>query len=395
MTAAVEVENVSRQFRLYHERYTTLKERLVHFGRQSYEPYWALRGVSVTVDKGETMGLIGANGSGKTTLLKVIAGILRPTDGRVRTRGRVAALLELGAGFHPDLTGRENVYMNASILGLTKKETDRHFDDMVAFAELEPFIDNQVKHYSSGMYVRLGFAVAVHVDPQILLVDEVLAVGDEAFQAKCLDRVRQFQKEGRTIVFVTHAVELVRSICHRAVALHHGEVISLGPPADAIRTYRDQVHGESHLEAAPTEERGSGEVRIIEVKLLDADGVERQIFHPGEVMEISLVIEARSPVDDPVVGVVIYDDRDVAIFGTNTARRGIDLGRLEGKARVRMRAPALPVLDGRCLVTLGVHSRDDRHVYHWREKVNAFRVVNGGPDIGRANFAMTLEVERL
>lgn len=395
MAPAVEIHNVSKRFRLYHERHHTLKERVVRLRRQNYEIYWALRDVSCEVESGETWGLIGANGSGKTTLLKIIAGILRPSSGWVRTRGRVAALLELGAGFHPDLTGRENIYMNASILGLSHREINRYFDDMVAFAELERFIDNQVKHYSSGMYVRLGFAVAVHVHPEILLVDEVLAVGDEAFQRKCLDRVRQFQKEGRTIVFVTHSVDLVRTYCRRALLLHQGGLVEEGLPDEVIRTYRHLVHGEAHIEAAPEEERGTGEIRIADVRFLDSDGVERQVFSPGEPLEVSVILDAQHPVEDAAVGIAIYDDRDVRLFGTNSSLRGIDLGRMNGKTNVRFLAPSLPVLDGKCQVTIGVHSADERHVYHWREKAYAFQVVNRGPDVGGTNFAMQIEVEKL
>src|SRR5438874_7865453 len=227
------------RFRLCHERPDSLKERVIHF-RVKAEELWALKHVSVDVAEGETLGLIGPNGSGKTTLLKIIAGILRPTEGRVTTRGRIAELLALAAGFHPELTGRENVYLNASILGLSRRETERRFDDIIAFAELEEFIDNQVKFYSSGMFVRLGFAVAVHVDPAVLLVDEVLAVGDEAFQRKCLDRVRQFQREGRTIVFVTHAVDLVRQICDEALMLDHGRIHVAGDPEEVVREFRRQ-----------------------------------------------------------------------------------------------------------------------------------------------------------
>jgi ABC-2 type transport system ATP-binding protein len=201
-----------------------------------------LRDVSLEIAHGETAGLIGPNGSGKTTLLKLIAGIIRPTMGRIETYGRIASLLELGAGFHPDLTGRENVYLNASILGLTRKETDKYFDAIVAFAELEQFIDMQVRHYSSGMYVRLGFAVAIHVDPQILIVDEVLAVGDEAFQKKCLDRIRRFQTEGRTIVFVTHAAGTVEDVCNRAYLLFRGDLAAQGDPDDVIKEYRRRVN---------------------------------------------------------------------------------------------------------------------------------------------------------
>src|SRR5918912_483663 len=226
---AIEIDGISKKFRRYRERPTSLKQRVTRFRVRS-EEFWALKDVDIAIPEGSTFGLIGPNGSGKTTLLKIVAGILRPTEGRVVTRGRIAALLELGAGFHPELTGRENVYLNGSILGLSRKEIDDRFDEIVAFAELEDFIDNQVKFYSSGMFVRLGFAVAVHVDPQILLIDEVLAVGDEGFQRKCLERIRQFQREGRTIVFVTHAADLVRRICDDAVVLNRGRIHARGEP---------------------------------------------------------------------------------------------------------------------------------------------------------------------
>ena len=242
---AVRVEGVAKKFRLYHERAYSLKERIVNFRRARYEEFWALKDVSLEIAHGETAGLVGPNGSGKSTLLKLTAGIIRPTAGRIETHGRIASLLELGAGFHPDLTGRENVYLNASILGLTRKETDRHFDEIVAFSELETFIDTQVRHYSSGMYIRLGFAVAIHVNPQILIVDEVLAVGDESFQKKCLDRIRQFQSEGRTIVFVTHALGTVEDVCNRAFLLYQGRLAHEGDPREVVGEYRRRVQAEA------------------------------------------------------------------------------------------------------------------------------------------------------
>ncbi|MEJ7720917.1 MAG: ABC transporter ATP-binding protein [Ilumatobacteraceae bacterium] len=210
---AVVVDNVSKTFRIATDPSDSLKERILRFRRTNYEEFAALRPLDLTIDQGETVGVLGHNGSGKSTLLKCIAGILTPTAGEVRVRGRLASLLELGAGFHHDLTGRENVYMNASFYGMSRRDVDAVFDDIVGFAELAQFIDEPVKHYSSGMYVRLGFAVAVNLDPDVLLVDEVLAVGDEVFQAKCISRIKQFQDEGRTIIFVTHDVETVRQIC--------------------------------------------------------------------------------------------------------------------------------------------------------------------------------------
>jgi len=229
---------VSKRFVIRKDK--ALKERIVNFGRSNRhkDDFWALSDVDFEITAGSTVGLVGANGSGKSTLLKVIGGILQPNKGVVEHRGTIAALLELGAGFHPDLTGRENVYLNGSILGLSRKQIDEHFDDIVDFSEIGEFIDTQVKFYSSGMYVRLAFAIAVHVDPDILLVDEVLAVGDEPFQRKCMDKIREFQAEGRTIVFVTHSTEQVLELCHRAIVLSHGRVVFDGkakPAIDALR----------------------------------------------------------------------------------------------------------------------------------------------------------------
>src|SRR6478672_3842844 len=234
----VKVAGASKRFVIRKEK--SLKERLVNLGRSNAhkDDFWALRDIDLEIYSGSTVGLIGPNGSGKSTLLKLIGGILQPTSGTVEHRGRLAALLELGAGFHPDLTGRENVFLNASILGLSRKQTTTFFDAIVAFSGIEPFIDTQVKFYSSGMYVRLAFAVSVHVDPDVLLVDEVLAVGDEPFQRKCMDRIRQFQHEGRTIVLVTHGLDAVADICDRAIVLEHGRIQVDGAPVDALRHLR-------------------------------------------------------------------------------------------------------------------------------------------------------------
>ena len=255
MPAAIEIRHVSKHFRLYHEHYSSLKERMIHFGRIPFEDFVALNDIELSIEEGTTVGILGHNGSGKSTLLKCVAGILQPNEGEIVTRGRLAALLELGAGFHPELTGRENIFMNASILGLSKRDITGVFDEIVAFAELEKFIDMQVRHYSSGMYIRLGFAVAVNVDPDILLVDEVLSVGDEAFQRKCVERVKKFQHEGRTILFVTHAADLVRRICDRGIVLDHGEMVADAPPGEAVRTFRETLQ---RLGPRRSDRRGRG-----------------------------------------------------------------------------------------------------------------------------------------
>ena len=395
MVLAIEVRDVSKRFRLYHEQFTSLKERMLHGGRVPYEDFYALKHVSLDIEEGQTFGLLGHNGSGKSTLLKCIAGIIQPTEGEIITRGRVASLLELGAGFQPEMSGRDNIYLNASLLGMSKKYVESKFDEIVAFAELEPFIDNQVKYYSSGMYVRLGFAVAVHVDPEILIVDEVLAVGDEAFQRKCLDRIRAFQADGRTIVFVTHAVDLLREICNRAFFIKQGHLEAQGQPAEVIRAFRESLHGAAHLEALPQEERGTYDVRMAEVRIFGEEGTERQIFSPGESLEIDVVLQTQKPIDDAAIGFAFYDDRDAMVFSTNTVLEQMSLGVIDGKTRVRFKVPAIPLLSGRYHLTIGVHSEDNQTAYHWREKAWAIRIVSTGAELGFVDFNAKIEVEPL
>ncbi|MGH2724448.1 MAG: ABC transporter ATP-binding protein [Actinomycetota bacterium] len=370
--AAIQVEGVSKRFRLYHERPSSVKERLLRFRRSRAEDFWALRDLAFEVEEGQTVGLLGPNGSGKTTLLKIIGGILRPTTGQVLTRGRIAALLELGAGFHPELTGRENVYLNASILGLSRKETDRHFEEIVAFAELDDFIDNQVKYYSSGMFVRLGFAVAVHVDPRILLVDEVLAVGDEAFQRKCIARVREFQREGRTIVFVTHAPQLVHQICDRAVMLERGRIKVAGEVAEVIKQFRLTM---LQRHTAFAREHVTGDITIEDVDLLDSKGQPVSVVSPGEPLTVRVSLRAHRPADDPHVSIAVFDNNEEFIYGTSTRRMGVELGRFEGKRRVSFELKQLPMVEGQYLVTIGVHNRDKSVAHDWHDMRYAFDVV--------------------
>lgn len=243
---AIDVQDVSKRFRLYRDKPGSLKELFTRFGRPQYEDFWAVRDVSLRIEEGTVHGLIGHNGCGKSSLLRMIAGIHSPTAGRVVTTGRISALLELGAGFHPELTGRENVYLNASILGLSRKQTDALFDRIVDFSGLAEFIDSPVKHYSSGMFVRLGFAVAVHVEPQILLIDEVIAVGDEEFQRRCLDHLVNLRAQGVTIVLVTHAMSIVRTMCDTATWMDHGRAIVTGAPDEVVSAY---IHGVNDREA--------------------------------------------------------------------------------------------------------------------------------------------------
>jgi ABC-2 type transport system ATP-binding protein len=389
----IEVEGISKRFRVFREKPTSVKQRLITAHARA-EDFWALRDVSLEVREGSTFGLIGHNGSGKTTLLKCVAGILRPTDGVIRQRGRLAALLELGAGFHPELTGRENVYLNASFLGLSRKETDGAYESIVAFAELEDFMDNQVKFFSSGMLVRLGFAVAVHVDPDVLLIDEVLAVGDEAFQAKCLDRVRQFQREGRTIVLVTHALDTVREICDRAAMLHHGRLHAIGAPDDVVREMRYVLLGVTDPGFVP--EEGTREAEIAEVLIVRANGAGDGPVLRDDPLTVQVDVRSNQPVDDLDVDIAVLDgSTNHPVFDARTSRAGLDLGRLDGKRRVRFRIEAFPYEPGKYWVTVGLSSRATGHLYHVQTQRYLFEVVDAPRVQERVDVPVAVEVEDL
>jgi ABC-2 type transport system ATP-binding protein len=397
VSAAIDIEGVSKAFRLYKEKYTSFKERAIHLGRIPYEEFWALRDVTLDVEAGQTLGLIGRNGSGKSTLLKCIGGILQPTEGRIVTVGRLAALLELGAGFHPDLTGRENVYLNASILGMKQREIDRRFDEIVAFAELEQFIDNQVKHYSSGMYVRLGFAVAINMDPDILLVDEVLAVGDEAFQRKCLDKVRAFQKEGRTIVVVSHSVDQVRQICDRAACLDYGNLVAYGEPGEVIRVFREHLMptAASDVEPEPGDPARSspiwGKVRVTGVAIEYPASGDRPYLQPDEPMRLVISYEATEPLPGVIFGVAFYAPDGREVFGTNTLIMGHDLGVIDGTGQVVYEFERVPLLDGTYAVSIGVHNEGGMN-YDWLEQQHHFEVMNPGRQTGIVSIPTDVSV---
>ena len=367
MTAAIEIEHVSKVFRLFREKPSSLKARLIS-SRSRAEDFWALRDVSFEIREGESLGLIGHNGSGKTTLLKVIAGIIRPTEGVVRSRGRLAALLELGAGFHPELTGRENVYLNASFLGLTRRDTDRVYDDIVDFAEIADFMDNQVKFYSSGMLVRLGFAVAVHVDPEILLIDEVLAVGDEAFQAKCLSRIREFQRDGRTIVLVTHALDTVSQVCDRAVMLEHGTLYASGNPRDVVREMRYALLSDDPSFVA---EEGTREVELAGVSLIREDGTTERPVRLGEDLTIQIDARANQSVHDLVASFQVLDS---ANLGVVEGREPI--GSIAGKKRIRFVLRDLSLVPGRYFVTVGLEAGESGRLLHVQTQRYWFEVVD-------------------
>jgi ABC-2 type transport system ATP-binding protein len=383
----IRVVDVSKRFTIRKDK--SLKERIVNFRRsqQHREDFWALRDVNVEVGSGQTLGLIGANGSGKSTLLKLIGGILTPSSGYVERRGRLAALLELGAGFHGDLTGRENVYLNASILGLSRAQIDRYFDDIVAFSGIEPFIDTQVKFYSSGMYVRLAFAVAVHVDPEILLVDEVLAVGDEPFQRKCLDRIKQFQHEGRTIILVTHSLEQVRQLCDRVVLLESGEVAVDGTALDAVRHFREATAEQDHVEQAAQEHL----VTIHEPRVVDEFGRPCSAIDSGAHLVIEYDLEADQEVSDWCAGAAITDASGLVIYGTNTALQELNLAPLRGRRTIRFLFDRLPLTEGQYFVSVAVcptYGVD----YHRIDRAVSFQVRHPSRDQGVVVLSPKIEV---
>jgi len=412
MSAAIEIVGVSKHFRLYAERYNSLKERAIHLGRIPYRDFWALEDINLEIEEGETVGLLGHNGSGKSTLLKCIAGIIRPSSGEIRIRGRLAALLELGAGFHPELTGRENVYLNASLLGLGRRDIEARFDDIVGFAELEEHIDQQVKYYSSGMYVRLGFAVAINMEPDILLVDEVLAVGDELFQRKCLARIRQFQREGRTIVFVTHGPDMVRQICNRVAVLHEGKTVAWGDPAAAVRTYREHLlkraavsEEAAQLVTAMTESEGIGEasetvagpaldnrVSITSVSFEDPQ-LGSELVAAGGPMSVRIRYRASDRVEDIVGVVAVYDGGGQMLFMWRSDYMGGPSGPIEaGEGEFCFRFDSVPLVEGTYPVSAGLHSLDGSTVYEWQDKRANLNVINSHSLNGLLYLPASVEV---
>jgi ABC-type polysaccharide/polyol phosphate transport system ATPase subunit len=447
---AIEVTNVTKTYRKYARRkqFATIKSAILSGtlvnDLNPDETFQALKGVSFIVPRGCTFGIVGRNGSGKSTALKVVAGITKPTTGTVAVEGRISALIELGAGFHPEISGRENVFINGIMLGLTKREITRRFDEIVEFAELEDFIDAPVKTYSSGMYMRLGFAVAIHVDPDVLLIDEVLAVGDEAFTHKCLDKFAEFRRRNRTVLLVTHSLNLVERFCDEALWLNEGRARAMGDPRRVVSAYITDVEKqeERHMASADakakaavdaargplasptpagrpsgeggnpgsripnpesrtaeeisaaqtaepppdmfqaTEGRwGSREAEITDVQLVGEDGRPAHVFFSGERVEVRLTLRAGTPLTDFVIGIGIFNVEGVCAFGTNTNIEELKADRLEGEGHVTFTVDALDLVAGTYKVDAALHKLDG-YPYDYHRLLYSFRVKSRTQDVG-------------
>ncbi|HEX6624382.1 MAG TPA: ABC transporter ATP-binding protein [Pyrinomonadaceae bacterium] len=420
MAVALRVENVSKQYRIYGRPGDRLTESLTRGRLKRHREFWALKEVSFEVEAGTTVGVVGPNGCGKSTLLQIIAGTLEPTHGGVWREGRVAALLELGAGFDPEFTGVENVYMNAALMGLTRRETDRLFPDIERFAEIGDFLRQPVKTYSSGMYVRLAFAIAASVEPDILVIDEALAVGDAVFQHRCLRRIKEIQERGSTVLFVSHDAAAVRALCSRAILLSAGRVLAEGKPADVLNRYqkiimeREEAYDEAARAARDGEERhagededetlaaprpafrhGDGSAEIVGAELLDATRRAAAVVETGESVSVRVRARFHAAVESPVIGFLIRNRHGIHVYGTNTKEQQLEFGavRRGETIEVTFAFDCWLGIDQHS-VSLAVHSRDGIS-YDWMDGVIFFRVTSAVLVEGVANLNATATARRL
>ena len=377
--SAVVVSDVSKRFRLYRERNQSVKAALMRRGRAQYDEFWALKNVSLQVPRGSTFGLIGENGSGKSTLLKCIARILQPNSGTIVSTGSMAALLELGSGFHPELSGRENVFLNGSILGLSRRDLDERFDEIVEFAGVREFIDQPVKNYSSGMYVRLGFSVAINVDPAILLVDEVLAVGDASFQAKCMEKFAEFRSQGKTVILVSHALDTVRSMCDQVAWLRHGSLVSVGKPDELVDNYADAGHVDRATTPDGATRWGSGEARIDRIELLDGHGAATTAVRTGDAVTVRVHYRTTEPVSRPVFGLALETLDGVYLWASHTRDADYVPERITGSGSVDLSVPRLMLLPGTFDLHASIVDFTTQHTYDFIRRAYRFDVDHGSP----------------
>jgi len=432
---AVEVENVTKRYRLHYEKNPSLKETIIHLRRTKFIEFLALDDVTFNVNHGETLGIIGPNGSGKSTMLKLISRILQPTKGEIRVNGTVSALLELGAGFHPDLTGRENIFINAAILGMKRKNIEKKFSEIVAFSELEKFIDMPVKNYSSGMYMRLGFSVAINVNPDILLVDEVLAVGDQAFQAKCYKVIYDFIKQGKTIIIVSHDLGTIQDLCNRVIFLRNGKVEQIGGPVAVVTAYRSFVEN-IEIERAHEQQKeernkifqtiiennqkvitgedidrlaasnlssndniinrfGSGDAEIEDIRLLDESGNPIDFCKYGDEVKIEFDAVFKAEVENPIFGIRIIDFKGNTVYGTNNRLHNIVVGTFKEGDRVKISfTQKIVMMGGVYYVSPAVGYKDFRTYCDWVNNMLTINIIkhNKSEGIADLNSEMTVSV---
>ncbi|MGN0320037.1 MAG: ABC transporter ATP-binding protein [Lachnospira sp.] len=414
---AIEVHNITKDFKVYYDKGSELKEKMLFWKRNKYEMRHVLKGISFNVKRGEAIGLVGKNGCGKSTTLKMLTKIIYPDSGSIQMRGRVSSLLELGAGFHPDMSGRENIYTNASIFGLTKKEIDARLDDIIAFSELEEFIDNPVRTYSSGMYMRLAFAVAINVDADILLIDEILAVGDANYQAKCFNKLREIKAEGTTIVIVSHSLGQIEQICDRSIWIKDGLIESEGTPKDVHLKYLDYMNQErmeqaekeqlrqakierEQMEKQREEERkrkeeerikrerakvdsryGSKDAVFTDIHMLNADKEECRIFKTGDKMILDLNYHVENKVTDAVFGFGIFRNDALWVYGTNTRIDRIDNFDLEKDGNYKVELENLNLIPGNYWVDITIEYGEGIPVDYYKQAIK-FEVVSNITDVG-------------
>ncbi|MCR5617227.1 MAG: ABC transporter ATP-binding protein [Clostridiales bacterium] len=388
---SIVIKDLTKKFKVYFDKGQSFKERILFRGRNRHEDRVVLDGISLTVKKGEAVGLIGHNGCGKSTLLKLMTRILYPDKGTIDVKGRVSSLIELGAGFHPDMSGRENIYTNASIFGLSKKEIDRRLDDIIAFSELEEFIDNPVRTYSSGMYMRLAFSVAINVNADVLLIDEILAVGDTNFQAKCFSKLQEIKAKGTTIVIVSHSLEQIEAFCDRTVWINDGKIVADGLPRDIHPEYLDYMgqlrndqlkkekareedsakeeSGEEETEEKEEDKKrfGNGDAKITNVKILDKDGEEKTVFHVGSKITIRVTFKVKKKIEDAVFGVGIFRNDGVYCYGTNTRIDRLPKFDIEKDGVLEIEMPVVDLLPGKYLVDLAIQSGNWVPVDYYKE----------------------------
>lgn len=388
---SIVIKDLTKKFKVYFDKGQSFKERILFRGRNRHEDRVVLDGISLTVKKGEAVGLIGHNGCGKSTLLKLMTRILYPDKGTIDVKGRVSSLIELGAGFHPDMSGRENIYTNASIFGLSKKEIDRRLDDIIAFSELEEFIDNPVRTYSSGMYMRLAFSVAINVNADVLLIDEILAVGDTNFQAKCFSKLQEIKAKGTTIVIVSHSLEQIEAFCDRTVWINDGKIVADGLPRDIHPEYLDYMgqlrndqlkkekareedsakeeSGEEETEEKEEDRKrfGNGDAKITNVKILDKDGEEKTVFHVGSKITIRVTFKVKKKIEDAVFGVGIFRNDGVYCYGTNTRIDRLPKFDIEKDGVLEIEMPVVDLLPGKYLVDLAIQSGNWVPVDYYKE----------------------------